>query len=715
MASSVATREALEMIAVMERGLLEGAQHAKAVSLAPSAPTVKRRADTSDNHKRLLERLREFRAAVDKSLPNADDGGGSAAASSAASTKNKQHQQQQVAYDEAALERLCGLGVPKSRLAKVTMNGDGSALRKTAEELKGMRGHRGFGNLKAVSDSLPRFFEQGNETLLKCVELLESPASHLEGSQWGAATVDVFKLLRTVLDNPHLQSVIDEGMESLRRMLFTVEEIEQQQQQAVVDGEMKLSEVLYFKKIALQETMVEKFNGIFQQIEDHEQECFVAPVKEVHVIHGKTNAIVSEMIKVQENTKDAVQKDVKTLKDTFYSLRADDEASRKQHAEFVKVNERRLSENASQQDECFAAMMELEKRIVQLAEQRAGLVQNHVDAVLRERKRLVDVASFGQFYSDRSALLVNTLASCEVADEVTDLVDEFVCSACNAMERHLRSVQADVERHRMSAHELRLEHFRGMYLTLGELQYKKERNLEEIDKKIAYTHMQQDLMMETLNPKAKEFAQAKKELVKVRDEMESQIAVIHEKAALQIEAFKPTETLLIEAGKDFVHPVQELQQRNQARQQKLLQYHKLMSSEDGGALDDDVASPLDEESGGSIGSVSPNRRSRGGFDVEAELRAIEAERERMQPRKLRSSGGGDQGGGTSKRVGFGLANELEPLPDRVRQNLSAADSRNLSAEEYLRRSNENSPMRAAGGGSPTSRPVSKGGRGLDID
>jgi hypothetical protein len=538
------------------------------------------------------------------------------------------------------------------------------------------------------------------------VKLLETPASHLDGAPWGEVPTDVFKLLRGVLDSPHLQSVVEEGTEALRRMLFTVEEIEQQQQQAVIDGEMKQSEVLYFKKISLQESMVQRFNEIFEKIECHEQECFIEPVKEVHVIHGKTNDMISLMIKSQETLKEDVQKDVKKLKDTYFSLRADDEDAKRRHSEFVKSNEQKLSDNAKQQDECFAAILELEKRVSQLSEQRTGLVQNHVDSVLKERKRLSDVSNFTQFYTHRSALLVDTLASCEVADEVTDLMDEFVCSACNAMERHLRCVQADVEKHRMSSHELRLEHFRGMYLTLGELQYKKERNLEEIDKKIAHTHMQQDLMMETLNPRAKEFAQAKKELMKVRDEMESQIEVINEKAILQIEAFKPTEVLLIEAGKDFVHPVQELQQRNQARQQKLLQYHKLMSSEDGVLGDDDEE---DAMSGGG----SPYRRSRGGFDVEAELRAIEAERENLQRSKLRSSGG--DGGGASKRVGFGLARELEPLPDRVRQNLSTADSRNATAEaSYLNNSRggggstENSPIRASG-----SRPMSKGR--VDID
>merc|ERR1712093_927552 len=100
------------------------------------------------------------------------------------------------------------------------------------------------------------------------------------------------------------------------------------------------------------------------------------------------------------------------------------------------------------------------------------------------------------------------------------------------------------------------------------------------------THIQQELAMETFNPKAKEFSEAKKALMAVRDEMQSQVQVLADKATLHIEAFKPTEEALIDAGKDFVHPAQELQQMNERRKQKLLEYNKLMSTESGGDPDD---------------------------------------------------------------------------------------------------------------------------------
>lgn len=44
---------------------------------------------------------------------------------------------------------------------------------------------------------------------------------------------------------------------------------------------------------------------------------------------------------------------------------------------------------------------------------------------------------------------------------------------------------------KLAVHEEYLQSFRSMYLTIGDLQYKKERNMEELDKKIQTAHIQQ--------------------------------------------------------------------------------------------------------------------------------------------------------------------------------------------------------------------------------
>lgn len=86
--------------------------------------------------------------------------------------------------------------------------------------------------------------------------------------------------------------------------------------------------------------------------------------------------------------------------------------------------------------------------------------------------------------------------------------------------------------------------------------------------------------METFNPKAKEWSQQKKQLNSERKAMEDQIGELRGRANLYIEWFGPTEKALIEAGKDFKHPVEELQETNASRANKLVEYHDLMTRQE---------------------------------------------------------------------------------------------------------------------------------------
>ena len=57
----------------------------------------------------------------------------------------------------------------------------------------------------------------------------------------------------------------------------------------------------------------------------------------------------------------------------------------------------------------------------------------------------------------------------------------------------MRDVEKEIEAKKIEVHEEYLDSFRSMYLTIGDLHYKKERNMEELDKKIQLAHIQQVL------------------------------------------------------------------------------------------------------------------------------------------------------------------------------------------------------------------------------
>merc|ERR1712196_88883 len=73
-----------------------------------------------------------------------------------------------------------------------------------------------------------------------------------------------------------------------------------------------------------------------------------------------------------------------------------------------------------------------------------------------------------------------------------------------------------------------LEAFRRLYRTLGQLVYKKEKKLEDIDRNIRATHIQLEFSIETFDPNAKKHSDNKKELYKLRAQVEEELEMLED-------------------------------------------------------------------------------------------------------------------------------------------------------------------------------------------
>jgi hypothetical protein len=90
-----------------------------------------------------------------------------------------------------------------------------------------------------------------------------------------------------------------------------------------------------------------------------------------------------------------------------------------------------------------------------------------------------------------------------------------------------------------------------------------------------FANLQQELAMDSFDPKAKEFSLMKIEIDHCRASVRAEIDELKRKAQLYIEAFKPTEKLLDIEGVRFVHPVHELAVLNKERSNRLNAYFSL--------------------------------------------------------------------------------------------------------------------------------------------
>ncbi|KAH9588711.1 Paraflagellar rod [Trypanosoma melophagium] len=432
---------------------------------------------------------------------------------------------------------------------------------------------------------IPALVKGLQDTLEECLRLLEQDYATCARSgdviaAWAEWAQPLVRLVSECLRMTPLDRVVEEPRERLRRVTFDVKEKQREQEDAVTDGDMVRSEQLYFEKTALLETMRPLYDQLEHAIESHKRECGDEPLHRLRALAQElTTRHAPPLIARQQQLKKRGYSDLDKLAARREEVRTTRNTQRAAFNVYLTEWDKLFAVNQQQQEGCLRAMEELEQRLRHLCEERACLVEDRLEMMTQERQRADDAAAFIAFASTQENALRSTMLNVEQTIFCAQSMQDTLRAGYQQLQSHLmEAVQQADEAQLLEVRKERLEHFRGLYLTLGELQFKKERHVEELDKRIEYYHVQQELAMDTFNPRAKEFSKAKKDLIEVRETVQEQVRGIAQRAAQQLEEFAPTEKLLLASGVQFRHPVEELAEMNAVRTQKLLEYHSLMST-----------------------------------------------------------------------------------------------------------------------------------------
>ncbi|GET85825.1 paraflagellar rod protein, putative [Leishmania tarentolae] len=386
--------------------------------------------------------------------------------------------------------------------------------------------------------------------------------------------------LRDLLSKATLEEMDENTREKLRRMKFDAEELQQAQAQAITNGDMQHSEELYYEQASLAEAMEGPFEELEQLILKYKEVYVDAPLARVLEQRDLLTTRLTRMIEEHASKLSEVALDVERVKE---KRRAVAQARHRQRSNMTTYNhswKKAWQTNSDQQMACYRAMEQLEKQLSDLQQAQSFLVDDWISHIAQERQREEDAAAFACFADARAAALAETQRNLQAVVEGLRQYSGAVEFSCHHVEAFVREVLQDNIRHtQVTLRKDRLEQFRALYLTLGDLRFKKARSTEEIEKKIEYYKLQQEVAMDTLNPKAKEFSKAKKRYEAAKAEAQKQVDELDQRSRLQLERFRPTEKLLREAGVNFVSPEEELARRTQQRSQKLLEYQQLL--EDG--------------------------------------------------------------------------------------------------------------------------------------
>eukprot|EP00670_Eutreptiella_braarudii_P029303 CAMPEP_0174377362 /NCGR_PEP_ID=MMETSP0811_2-20130205/121418_1 /TAXON_ID=73025 ORGANISM="Eutreptiella gymnastica-like, Strain CCMP1594" /NCGR_SAMPLE_ID=MMETSP0811_2 /ASSEMBLY_ACC=CAM_ASM_000667 /LENGTH=354 /DNA_ID=CAMNT_0015529395 /DNA_START=27 /DNA_END=1092 /DNA_ORIENTATION=+ len=307
--------------------------------------------------------------------------------------------------------------------------------------------------------------------------------------------------------------------------------------------------------------------------------------------------------------KQRCETDLKHVHDSIQKADLEDAEAMKRFAAQKDKSEKMIKDNEDRQEECWRKIQDLERQLQKLGTERFEEVKRRIEENDREEKRKVEYQQFLDVVSQHKKLLELTVYNCDLAIRAIGIIEELVaegCSAikarydktnqeldlairaigiieelvaegCSAIKARYDKTNQELADLRLLVHQEYLGVFRRLYKTLGQLVYKKEKKLEEIDRNIRTTHIQLEFCIETFDPNAKKHSDSKKDLYKQRANIEEELQMLKDKMATALELFRPTEEALIQAGIEFVHPIEEVEEGNLQRRSKMVEYRAHLS------------------------------------------------------------------------------------------------------------------------------------------
>jgi len=476
------------------------------------------------------------------------------------------------AYDIQKLMRVCGLEMSVRELYKpddkpqfVEVVG----LKKTLNELKQ---HRNKTRIVSFTGTI----DNGLAKLEKVEDELRR--SQLDATELAQVPVAILKNLEECMNVTVIQSALMGNEEQIKAQLANIDKAKEIRDVAISDGEMAIAEEQFYIKAQLLERLVELVQDKFRIIgqTDDENKMFA----KIHEVQKKAFQETSSMKDAKRRLKQRCEEDLKHLHDAIQKADLEDAEAMKRFMAQKDKSEKFMRDNLEKQDDSWRKIQELERTLQKLGTERFEEVKRRIEENDREEKRKVEYQQFLDVVGAHKKLLELTVYNCDLAIRCIGIIEELVAEGCSAIKARYDKTNQELADLRLNVHQEYLEAFRRLYKTLGQLVYKKEKRLEDIDRQIRTTHIQLEFAIETFDPNAKKHSDTKKELYKLRAQVEEEMEMLKDKMAQSLEAFGPTEDALTNAGIDFVHPAEEVEDNNLSRRSKMVEYRAHLAKQE---------------------------------------------------------------------------------------------------------------------------------------
>jgi hypothetical protein len=453
----------------------------------------------------------------------------------------------------------CGLLVPTSELSALTKGSQRGVehLRESIQNIEHCLNKELADRMKLLID--------------RCEKVVD--VANVDSLPWRGVMEPVTQVLTEVSTFRPVEQQLEALVSELLRLNVLDTEQQALQLQSVEDGNIAVNEDIMLQRVMVLEAMSDLITQKFH-IFDAEEESVLSSLRtriaESVSLALQRSAMLQEAVGKRRT---ALEDDIQRLGENLQRAQSDENIARQGFLSERAASDHALQQNLQKEEVVWKQIQELEDQLVQLAAERREQVDKRVKLTEREERRRVSMIHFLEFATTHGKLLETASRSAEAEELLCEMFSEILQGCATAANQVVQRCENKTSQLRLATLIEHKEHFRKQYLLLGELMFKKDRAIEELEQRSVFAQTQQELAMDSFNPRAKEFALLSREIEEAKRAAKKEIDDLRAKASLYVEAFKPTEKALAIEGITFEHPLHELMRVNKERSRKFTAFH----------------------------------------------------------------------------------------------------------------------------------------------
>eukprot|EP00796_Vickermania_ingenoplastis_P010346 gene10346-7239_t len=360
-----------------------------------------------------------------------------------------------------------------------------------------------------------------------------------------------------------------------------IDQCEQLLEASIANGEMGLAEDISRRQLEIFEHILKLITDQYPAISNYYSESRNSDRGRRWAIFRMADKDITAVIEGKYRQIEACEEDLVKIRDQIDNYNSDDSEQRKRYEKDRNESDQFLLENKEKQqsiwNRIFELFKELEGCVTDLSAQ-ASKRRKEVDRRLqmeeREAGRRSGHESFIQAAAVHAQKLQDTIDNALAVKDIAQALNNFVLDGCDSITAKYDKQQNALSEMLRLVQQHHFRRFSDYYIAASRYLYRKERRLEQIEAEMDTNDMKRELHSESLNPNAKEYAEANNALALKRREVAQEVLHIRHKLEKAEKAIGPTLRSLDFAGVAYTHPHEIVSKMNLNRWSTILDFRE---------------------------------------------------------------------------------------------------------------------------------------------